>query len=168
MPVDMCTKSCSGPIITRSTKCMTGYRTLSTHDIAQVCCGLNRLIREHITCSYKIWIRSVCMVKCHWCSKNVIDSTLKCHWWYYVYCIISYYLSCDKQNMPVIDETKIQLMVFFDFLNKWFSNISNIYNLNVNLSLGSQTKCDNMFSDTKFYYIYFTFYLRTWFIFFSL
>ena len=32
MPEDMCTKPCSGPIISWSTKCMTGLRLYTTSD----------------------------------------------------------------------------------------------------------------------------------------
>ena len=30
MPADMCTKTCSGPIINQSTKCMAGFRLYPT------------------------------------------------------------------------------------------------------------------------------------------
>ena len=32
MPADMCTKTCSGPIISRSTKCMTGFIFYTTSE----------------------------------------------------------------------------------------------------------------------------------------
>ena len=52
-------------------------------------------------------------------------------------------------------------------LNQYISNISNLYNLDVDLSFASQMICDHMFSDPKLYYIYSYFLLRTWFIYFS-
>ena len=57
---------------------------------------------------------------------------------------------------------------FSRLLNQYISNISNLYNLNVNLSLESQTKCDNMFSDPESYNLFSYFQLRTWFIYFFL
>ena len=41
-----------------------------------------------------------------------------------------------------------------DGTNKYISNISNIYNPNVNLSSASQMKCDNMFSDQELDHIF--------------
>ena len=32
MPVDMCTRTCSGPIISQSNKCMTGLKLYRTSD----------------------------------------------------------------------------------------------------------------------------------------
>ena len=51
--------------------------------------------------------------------------------------------------MIVIDGTKMLSMVFLEFSNEYISNISNIYNPNVNLSLASQIKRDKIFPDTK-------------------
>ena len=60
--------------------------------------------------------------------------------------------------MLAIDGTKISLTsIFLDFSNQNISNISNLYNPNENLSLASQTKCDNMFSDQIFGSYIFTF-----------
>ena len=92
----------------------------------------------------------------------------KCHCRYYVNFLISVYLpfnrkihTCDRWNKNVID-------VFLDFLNQNISNISNIYNPNVNPSLESQKKCDNMFSYPLVGSYIFTFFsifqLLTWFI----
>ena len=38
MPEDMCTKPYSGPIISRSTKCMTGLRLGDLHEIGRASC----------------------------------------------------------------------------------------------------------------------------------
>ena len=51
-------------------------------------------------------------------------------------------LARDRWNKNVIDW-------FYLFSNHDNSNITNISNPNVNPSLASQTKCDNMFSDPK-------------------
>ena len=53
---------------------------------------------------------------------------------------------------------------FLDFPNKYISNISNIYNPNVNLRLASKEKRDKMFSDPKLDNIFLHFQLRVWFI----
>ena len=42
MPEDMCTKPCSGPIISRSNKCMTGFILYQTRDTQQY-----QLMRVH-------------------------------------------------------------------------------------------------------------------------
>ena len=57
--------------------------------------------------------------------------------------------------------------IFLDFPNQYISNISNLYNTNENMSLASQTKCDNLFSDLGVRSYIFTFFsqLRTWFVF---
>ena len=54
------------------------------------------------------------------------------------------------------------------FLNQYISNISNLYNPDVNLSLASQTICDHMFSYPKSDHIFSYFWLCTWFIYFFL
>ena len=51
--------------------------------------------------------------------------------------------------MLIIDGTKMASMIFLNFLNQYISNLSNIYNPSVNISLASQMKCDKMFSDPK-------------------
>ena len=51
-------------------------------------------------------------------------------------------LDSDRWNKNVIDG-------FYIFSNHDTSNISNLLNPNVNLSLASQKKFDNMFSDPK-------------------
>ena len=43
---------------------------------------------------------------------------------------------------------------FIDFSNDDTSNIPNLSNPNVNLSLASQTKCDDMFSDLELDHIF--------------
>ena len=48
-----------------------------------------------------------------------------------------------------IDGTKILSTGFIDFSNHDTSNIPNLLNPTVNSSLASQTKCDNMFSDSE-------------------
>ena len=48
--------------------------------------------------------------------------------------------------------------------NQYISNISNLYNPDVNMRLASQTKCDKMFSDPKSDNILSYFQLSTWFI----
>ena len=60
--------------------------------------------------------------------------------------LISKYLSFDKQSTIAIDATKMSSIIF--------SSSSNLYNPDVNLSLVSQTKCDNMFSDPKLDHIF--------------
>ena len=56
------------------------------------------------------------------------------------------YTLIDK-SMLAFDVTKMSSMgLFLDFPNQIIPNISNLYNPNENLSLESQTKCDNMFS----------------------
>ena len=74
----------------------------------------------------------------------------KCHQWYYVNFFIYEYLSFNwkihghnRWNKDVIDG------YFLDFSNKYISNISNIYNPNENMSIESQIKCDNMFTDPE-------------------
>ena len=49
--------------------------------------------------------------------------------------------------------------------NQYISNISVIYNPDVNLSLVSQTVCDHTFSDPKSDHIFYFIWLCTWFIF---
>ena len=100
------------------------------------------------------------MVKCHWCSENSIDGTMD------IYSYMNIYNIVDKAHSLLMK--KISSMGFLDFPNKYISNISNLYNQDVNMSLASQTKCDIMFSDTGFGSYIFTFLfsrLRIWFIF---
>ena len=49
----------------------------------------------------------------------------------------------------MINGTKRLSTVFIDLKNRYITNISNMYNPNVNMSLASQTKHENMFTDTK-------------------
>ena len=73
----------------------------------------------------------------------------KYHQRYYVNLLIYKYISCNQQGRIAIDGTKTPLTGFIDFDNHYIPNISNLYNPNVNMSLASQTKCDNMFFDTE-------------------
>ena len=50
-------------------------------------------------------------------------------------------------------------------LNKYISNVSNIYNLGLNLILASQKICEHMLSNLKSDHIYSYFWLRIWFTF---
>ena len=88
----------------------------------------------------------------------------KCHWLSNVNFLISTYLPCDLQKLLVIDAVKIPLTVLL-LLNQYISNISNIYNPDVNLSLAYLTICDHMFSYPKSYNIFSYFWLHTWHIF---
>ena len=54
----------------------------------------------------------------------------------------------------VIDGTKMSSTGSIDYPNQYIPNISNIYNMNVNMILETQTKCDNMFSDPELYHIF--------------
>ena len=59
---------------------------------------------------------------------------------------------------------------FFSILYQYISNIYNIYNTEVNMSLASQTKYDNILSDLgvrSYIFTFFYFQIRTWFIFSS-
>ena len=57
--------------------------------------------------------------------------------------------ACNLQSWLAIDKTKTLLISYILFSNHDTSIISNISNPNVNSSLASQTKCDNVFSDTQ-------------------
>ena len=60
----------------------------------------------------------------------------------------------------------MSLTSFLDILYQYILNISNLYNLNKNMSLASKTKCEIMFSDPESEHIYIYFFqLRTSFIF---
>ena len=78
----------------------------------------------------------------------------KCHWRSYINSPISKYLSYSWQVMLAKDGTKMLSTSFINFLNQYISNISDIYNPNVNMSIASQTKCDSMFSDPKLDHIF--------------
>ena len=82
------------------------------------------------------------MVKCYWCSKYVINDTFE-------NLLISIYLSYSQQGTLMIHGMKMLSTVFIGYLNQCISNISNLYNTNVNMSLESQMKCDNILSDPK-------------------
>ena len=69
----------------------------------------------------------------------------------------------DQWSWLTINETKISLTNFIYFSNHHTSNIPNISNPTVNLSLASQTKCDDMFSDTESYHI-FLYFLGTYLV----
>ena len=49
----------------------------------------------------------------------------------------------------MIDGTKMSSTGFIDFSNNDTSNIPNFLNPNANLSLASETKCEDMFSDPE-------------------
>ena len=136
----MCTKPFSGPIISQSTKWMNVFRfyltidtnTLSTHEIKWFCCEFNGLKRKHITGSH------VNLNKAN--SHGKMSLSVRCKftpiqinilWW------TSH--TCDWWNENFIKG-------FYWFLNLYISNISNIYNPNVNLSIAYQTKCEHIFS----------------------
>ena len=78
----------------------------------------------------------------------------KCHWLHYAkithiqrYTPLFTRHACDRWNENLID--------FFSLLsNKYISNISNLYNPDVNLSLVYQTIYDHMFSDPKWDHIF--------------
>ena len=55
----------------------------------------------------------------------------------------------DQQLLLAIDGTKMSSTVFINFSNHDTSNIPNLLNPKVNLSLEYQTKCDNIFSDPE-------------------
>ena len=65
---------------------------------------------------------------------------------------------CDWCNKNFIDN-------FYLLLNQYISNIYNVYNPGVNLSLAYQIMCDHMFSDPKSDHIFSYLCLHTWFIF---
>ena len=71
----------------------------------------------------------------------------KCHWRYCVNFLISKCTSLNWQSHTFNRWIENFIDGFYRFLNQYISNISNIYNSNVNMSLASQTKCDNMISD---------------------
>ena len=77
----------------------------------------------------------------------------KCHRRYYINISISEYLSWNWQERLAINEARSRPMKkkvinrFYLFSNHNTSNIPNILNPTVNLSLASQTKCENIFSD---------------------
>ena len=80
----------------------------------------------------------------------------KCHRQYCMNILVSVYLSSNWQERLAIDkagswsmEQKRYRKFFIYFSNHDTSNIPNLSNPNVNLSLASQTKCNNMFSDPK-------------------
>ena len=57
MPVDMCNKPRSGPIISRSTKCMTGFRSYHlTWQQRQICCQYRRRHSWYLPLSQDDWV----------------------------------------------------------------------------------------------------------------
>ena len=64
----------------------------------------------------------------------------------------------------MIDDTKTLSISYILFSNHNTSNLSNLSNPNVNLSLASQTKCDNVFSYPKLDHI-FSHFLGTYLVF---
>ena len=97
------------------------------------------------------------MVKCYQCRKYVIDGTTKSYWYPNIHAIFN-------KAQSVSMEQKYHWR-FFDFSNQYVSNISNIFNLNLNMGLSFQTKCDRMFSDLESDHIFSIFKLHTRFIF---
>ena len=89
----------------------------------------------------------------------------KCHWQYYINILVSGYLFFNWKEWLPIDGTKTLSTGFIYFSNHDTSNIPNISNPNVNLSLAYQTKCDNMFSYPESDHIFHISRVRTWFIF---
>ena len=88
----------------------------------------------------------------------------------YIHFLISCYLPCYWQSKlaHVINKTVLFYTTdFYLLLNTYISNISNIYDTDQNLSLASQTICDQMFSYPKLDHAFHIFQLRSW-IFFSL
>ena len=79
----------------------------------------------------------------------------KCHRRYYIKILLSAYLSFNWQERLAINKRGSRLMgrkryrQVYLFSNQDTSNIPNLSNPNVNSSLASQTKCDNIFSDPK-------------------
>ena len=79
----------------------------------------------------------------------------KFHRRYYINILLSAYLSFNWQERLAIDEDGLRLMErkrywqVLSFSNHDTSNIPNLSNPNVNLSLAYPKKCDNMFSDLK-------------------
>ena len=77
----MCTKPCSGPMISRSTKWMTGFILYPTIDT------------EH----YQLMILNVFLNKQIIKRDKILLIQRKCHWQYFVYFLISEYVSFNQQ-----------------------------------------------------------------------
>ena len=110
---------------------------------------LNGLSREYI-------LRSQVNLNNIGLRDNISSMEQKCHRWYYINLLIYGYLSCDRQGRLAIDGTgsrsikrKFHWRVLSIFWIMIFQ-ISQIFtNPKVNLSLASQMKCENMFSDPQ-------------------
>ena len=109
--------------------------------ILHIFCGLNKLSREHIMHSHINLNKFGSRGKISLMQKNVIGGTTNMYSCPNIYTIVD--------NARSRSTEKMSSMSFIDYSNKYISNISNIYNLNVNMSLASKTKCDNMFLDTE-------------------
>ena len=103
-------------------------KTLSIHDITQIYCELNGLLREYIARSH---------VNLNKVSARDRMSLMKpkFHLWYYVNLIVSEYLLFNQHDRLAIDGTKMSSTGFIAFLNHDTSNIPNLSNPNVNLCL---------------------------------
>ena len=88
------------------------------------------------------------------------------------------YISSYLNIYPVFDKSRSRMSTtrrfyftrkfcFYLLLNKYISNISNLYNPDKNLSLASQTICDHIFIDPKSDHTFHIFWSRTWLIYFS-
>ena len=90
------------------------------------------------------------------------------HWQYYVNFLKSKYISYHRKNHARNWQNEISINGFSQFLYQYISNISNLYNLNKNLSLESQMKCDNMFLDPiriRVFFFFFSYVLGLYFYF---
>ena len=108
----------------------------------------SRVIGIEFGASIFSWIKSVCVLK------NVINATKDSMiLYYYVHYLISHYLPHDLQSTPtrVINKTVLILHDIFLYLslNPYISNVSNLYNLDQNLSLACPTICNHMFFRSK-------------------
>ena len=97
---------------------------------------------------YRIILNKVgsCAQKCHWYVKTVIDGCIPT----YISSYLDIYMWPTK-NARVCQQCDglFYTTVFPLLLNQYISNISNLYNLDENLSLASQTIYDHNFSDPK-------------------
>ena len=121
------------------------YITLSTHEIIWACCELNRLSRERIKCSH-VNLNKVgsggqylsMQQKFHWRYAKKSSTVLHKFPPIWISILESINHTCNLWK-------KISSMLLLIFPDQYISNISNIYNHNVNMSLASKMKCDNMF-----------------------
>ena len=101
-----------------------------------------------------------CAQKCHWYNNKMLSVL-----YYYVHYLIYHYLPRDRQSMLTL---VINNMVFILHNSIFYlsSNpyISNLYNLDQNLSLAYQTIRDHVFSDLKSDNTFYLFRLLAWLI----